>query len=287
MLILSLLIVLIASIFYYNYRARQSMSLLQSRFNQVIGLRQLIHLLRFHRRQTHMLLSYSYTNIQESQPLNESLAVQTLLRTLINQAEQTHKPMYRILMKRLTALLDEWPRYSLQRNQAVHGKAIRHVLYLIDDTITLSLLSADKEPLFKQYQATWPITLNAIDSLSRFRHSINNFTPGSTAMKRELNLHIQILRRRLSQMAISSHNPVSPTVLASLFEQFDSINLDSPNHSKTKEQLYHFSLQVSDTLFNLFDLMLNDIASDIPIRLPELTINPNNVIRMGTKSKTA
>ena len=33
-------------------RSRQQHELLQSRFNQIIGLRQLIHLLRFHRRQS-------------------------------------------------------------------------------------------------------------------------------------------------------------------------------------------------------------------------------------------
>lgn len=285
MLIITLFIGLLICLGYYAYHSRQSNSLLQSRFNQVIGLRQLIHLLRFHRRKTHQLLSNGGINNSEDQPLNESLAVQSLLRTLIGQAEQPQKPMYRILMKRITTLLDEWPRYSIQRNQAVHGKAIRHVLYLIDDTVTQSLLAADKEELFKQYQSVWPVTLNAIDSLSRFRHTINNFTPGSMAMKRELGLHTQILRRRLGQMSILSSEQVSALLIESLFEQFDKIDLDNPNHAQTKAKLYYFSLQVSETLFNLFDLVLGDIGKEISIRLPELPLNSNNVVSLSNHGK--
>ncbi|WP_240152847.1 hypothetical protein [Photobacterium alginatilyticum] len=277
---MSLIIGVVFSLGYYTYHVRQSNSLLQNRFNQVIGLRQLIHLLRFHRRQTHQLLSSSGTFLGKEQPLNESLAIQSLLRTLISQAEHSQKPMYRILMKRITSLLDEWPRYSLQRNQAVHGKAIRHVLYLIDDTITQSLLAADKEHVFQQYQSTWPVTLNAIDSLSRFRHTIHSYHPNSTAIKRELGLHTQILRRRLGQMTVRSSNPAPPLIIEALFEQFDKIDLDNPDPGLVKEQLYHFSLQVSEAIFNLFDLVLGDIGKEVSIRLPELPVDASNVVKL-------
>jgi|GEM_PF-746822 len=281
MLFISLFVGFALGLGYYIYHTRQSNSLLQNRFNQVIGLRQLIHLLRFHRRQTHLLLYSERANAVVEQPLNESLAIQNLLRTLISQAEQSQRPMYRILMKRITVLLDEWPRYSVQRNQAVHGKTIRHVLYLIDDTVTQSLLVTDKEQLFKQYQSVWPITLNAIDSLSRFRHTIYNFTPNSLAMKRELRLHSQILRRRLDQMSILNSEPVSPLIVESLFDQFEKIDLDNSNNAQSKEQLYHFSQLVSETLFNLFDLVLADIGKEISVRLPELPIDGGKVVRLS------
>jgi len=281
MLIISLFVGFALGLGYYIYHTRQSNSLLQNRFNQVIGLRQLIHLLRFHRRQTHQRLHNGGANTVGEQPLNESLAIQNLLRTLISQAEQSQKPMYRILMKRITALLDEWPRYSIQRNQTVHGKAIRHVLYLIDDIVTQSLLVTDKEQLFKQYQSVWPVTLNAIDSLSRFRHTIYSFTPNSMAMKRELKLHTQILRRRLGQMSILSSEPVSPLIIESLFDQFEKIDLDRSNQTLTKEELYHFSLLVSETLFNLFDLVLGDIGKEISVRLPELPVDGGKVVRLS------
>lgn len=278
MLTVSLFILLAAGFGYYSYHTKQSHSLMQSRFNQVIGLRQLVHLLRFHRRQTHEVLSSAGLDTLIQQPLNESMAIQSLQRALLNQAEKAHKPMYRILMKRLSVLIDEWPRYSIQRNQAVHGKTIRHVMYLIDDTVTQSLLTADKEQLFKRYQSVWPITLNAIDSLSRFRNTINHYTPGNIAIKREVTLHTKILRRRLNQMTLSSSEPVPPIIIESLFEQFDSIDLNNPDSAETKSQLYEFSLLLSDTLFNLFDLVLCDIGKEISIRLPDLPVTQNNNI---------
>ncbi|UXI00324.1 hypothetical protein [Photobacterium sp. TY1-4] len=280
MLIITIFIALLLGLGYYSYRSRQTQALLESRFNQVIGLRQLIHLLRFHRRKTHQVLSNGESRQPTSAPLNEALAIQSLLKALNNQAEPAQKPMYRILRKRTGHLLDSWPNYSLKRNQSTHGKTIRHVLYLIDDTITQSLLAADEEKLFQQYQSAWPVTLNAIDSLSRFRHAIHSFSPGSTKVQREMRLHIQILHRRLGQMALMSSQQVPTVVLDTLFEQFEQINMQSQPPAVVKAELYQLSLQLSDTLFSLFDLVLADIGDALSIRLPELPTEALNIIQM-------
>ncbi|MEJ2763179.1 hypothetical protein VV869_04280 [Photobacterium sp. MCCC 1A19761] len=280
MLIITIFITLLLGLGYYSYRSRQTQVLLESRFNQVIGLRQLIHLLRFHRRKTHQMLSDGESPQSASAPLNEALAIQSLLKALNNQAEPAQKPMYRILRKRTGQLLDSWPNYSLKRNQSTHGKTIRHVLYLIDDTITQSLLAADEEKLFQQYQSAWPVTLNAIDSLSRFRHAIHSFSPGSTKVQREMRLHIQILHRRLGQMALMSSQPVPTVVLDTLFEQFEQINMQSQSPAVVKAELYQLSLQLSDTLFSLFDLVLADIGDALSIRLPELPAEMLNIIQL-------
>lgn len=279
MLISTLFIALIIGLGYYSYRARQTQAQLESRFNQVIGLRQLIHLLRFHRRKTHQALSEDEPDPNATQPLNEAQAIRSLLKTLSNQAEPAHKPMYRILRKRIRMVLDNWPSYSQKRNQSSHGKTIRHVLYLIDDTITQGLLAADEQKLFQQYQAAWPVTLNAIDSLSRFRHAIHGFTPGSDTGQREMQLHIQILQRRLGQMALMSSQPVPAVVLDTLFEKFERIDMQRPA-PQVKSELYQLSLQLSDTLFNLFDLVLADIGDTLSIRLPELPTDAINIIQL-------
>ncbi|UTV26814.1 hypothetical protein [Photobacterium atrarenae] len=279
MLITTLFTILIIGLGYYSYRSRQTQALLASRFNQVIGLRQLIHLLRFHRRKTHQILSEG-SNQSSDKLLNEALAIQSLLKALNNQAEQTQKPMYRILRKRTGILLDSWSGYSLKRNQSTHGKTIRHVLYLIDDSITQGLLAADQDQLFQQYQSAWSITLNAIDSLSRFRHAIHSFEPGSSKVQREMRLHIQILHRRLGQMAMMSSQAVPAVVLDTLFEKFDQINLQNQPPQAVKAELYQLSLQFSDTLFNLFDLVLADIGDAISIRLPQLPTDAINVIQL-------
>ncbi|PSW03669.1 hypothetical protein [Photobacterium lipolyticum] len=278
---LLLAIFLIATSFLV-WQSKQTNDVLQARFDQVIGLRQLIYLLRFHRRQSHQCLSHIRSPKLEE--LNEAKAIKALLHTLVNQAEQTHKPMHRILRQRINSLLNEWFYYSVRRNQAVHGKAIRHVLYLIDDLITQSLLAAGKEQLFNQYQAVWPITLNAIDSLSRFRHTIESYNVDNSASKRELKLHIQIIQHRLGQLSLLMHRAPPAFMLDELQADFGQINLDAQDVMITKQALYQLSLRISDTIFILFDVMLGDIANDISVRFPTIHLNDAKIIPLDIKS---
>ncbi|PSU33328.1 hypothetical protein [Photobacterium lutimaris] len=256
-------------------RSRQQRDILQSRFNQIIGLRQLIHLLRFHRRQSHQALKSTPLITQN---LSESIAIKTLTQSLINQAETTNKPMYRILNKQLDTILNEWPKYSVQRNQSTHGKAIRHVLYLIDDTLTQSLIDSEKEAIFKDYQGTWPLMLNAIDSLSRFRYAIENYKMGSDVMARELGLHGQILKRRMAQLHLPDDPAVPPLIIDKLFCQYENIDLNRHDKERVKHELYQFSLEASDTLFHLFDLVLAHIGHELSIKLPELAVREENKV---------
>ncbi|MGF1679905.1 hypothetical protein [Photobacterium minamisatsumaniensis] len=272
-LILSIIITITAiSAWAYHVKLRRQQ--LNSRFNQIIGLRQLIHLLRFHRRQTHLQLCNTPHN-QNQPALAESMAIQSLIRSLLNQAEHNNKPMYRLLMQRISKLLDEWPSYSIPRNQTIHGKTIRHVLYLIDDTITQTLIAADKDAIFKQYQSVWPITLNAIDSLSRFRYTIHYYSGNSDKeiMERELNLHLKILHRRLKQIAIPYTEVIELQILEELTVQFNRIDLRHSEATKVESELYLFSLQVSDVLFQFYDHVLSEIGRELSIKMPAVTMH--------------
>ncbi|EAS42237.1 hypothetical protein [Photobacterium profundum] len=276
MLILLLLVIIFGASCFFLWQARENKRFLQTRFDQVIGLRQLIFLLRFHRRETHHFLSQSHP--LETAQLNEVIAIKSLMKILSSRADKVHKPMYRILAKQINKLLDEWLSYSVRRNQAAHGKAIRHVLYLIDDMITQSLLAADKEALFKTYQTAWPITLNSIDSLSRFRYAIDSYTLGKNSSKRELKVHIGVIQRRLGQIALLTNKPPLTFMIDDLMLEFESINLQARNLEDVKGELYQLSLKISDTIFNLFDIILTDIATDISVRFPELQHTSSNVV---------
>ncbi|MGF1698878.1 hypothetical protein L4D09_00975 [Photobacterium makurazakiensis] len=269
------IIITITIISAWVYHVRLQRHQLNSRFNQIIGLRQLIHLLRFHRRQTHhQLCNAPHAHLYQP-ALAESMAIQSLIRSLLSQAEHNNKPMYRLLMQQISKLLDEWPHYSIQRNQTIHGKTIRHVLYLIDDTITQTLIAADKDTIFKQYQSVWPITLNAIDSLSRFRYTIHYYSNHSDKdiMERELNLHLKILHRRLKQIAIPYTEVIELQILEELTAQFNQIDLRHPETIKVESELYLFSLQVSDVLFQFYDHVLSEIGRELSIKMPAVTMH--------------
>lgn len=280
---------LVALATYLHYRHQQRLTL-NNRFTIIIGLRQLIFLLRFHRRHTHeLLLSGNKTanHNDTSTPLTESIAIEALGHSLLNQAETCNKPMYRITLKQFKTLTKEWQRYSLQRNQAAHGKAIRHVMYLIDDTLTQCLISNDNNQLFQRYQSIWPVTLNALDSLSRFRFAIQQFSHKSPAMQRELTHQMDILKRRMNHLAITAEHHEAVPLLDTLFDQVSHIENSNNNDQQTQSMLYHFSLEVSDTLFMLFDEILQQLGDELAIKLPEMkhkhcaTIVPIQQMRSG------
>lgn len=181
-IILGLTLTVLALTAWYFYN-KQQQAQTEAHFDQILGLRQLIQLLRQHRRLSHdqLMKNHLMKNHGETLPVfPEQNAILSLSQTLLSQTGLEQKPMYRILTQHLQQLSTEWPQYSISRNQANHGKNIRHVMYLIDDHLTTSLLIADKSSLFEQYQQFWPITLNALDTLAQFRSTVAVFRPGHT-----------------------------------------------------------------------------------------------------------
>jgi hypothetical protein len=78
MLILLLLVIIFGASCFFIWQARENKRFLQTRFDQVIGLRQLIFLLRFHRRESHHFLS-QYHPLEATQ-LNEVIAIKSLMK---------------------------------------------------------------------------------------------------------------------------------------------------------------------------------------------------------------
>ncbi|HIF9391618.1 TPA: hypothetical protein ACX6R5_003542 [Photobacterium damselae] len=256
---------------YVIYRYNREYQDLQQQFNQIIGLRQLIFLLRFHRRESHnRLLKPTEKQLNIEQPLPESIAIQRLLLSLLGQAEHQHRPMFRLLKQRTLPILEEWPSYSIARNQAVHGKAIRHVFYLIDDLVTQALLSADQEELFKQYQLAWPMILNALDSLARFRCDIELTSKPKQHYYQSLQIQLKVIERRLKQVSLIQQHQLPSIAFDDLEYKFNQLKHSDKQPIDAQQSLYFLSQQISDFIFTLFDLMLKDIAQSLDVRMPDI-----------------
>ena len=93
---------------------------------------------------------------------------------------------------------------------------------------------------------------------------------GSDVMARELGLHAQILKRRMAQLHLPDDPAVPPLIIDNLFIQYENIDLSAHDKELVKYHLYQFSLEASDTLFHLFDLVLSHIGAELSIKLPEL-----------------
>ncbi|QUJ68338.1 hypothetical protein KDD30_04185 [Photobacterium sp. GJ3] len=261
-IILGLTLTVLALTVWYFYN-KQQLAQTEAHFDQILGLRQLIQLLRQHRRLTHsQLMKHSEMTIPE---WTEQDAIQHLSNQLVSQASLEQKPMYRILHQNLQQLANEWPRYSLSRNQAIHGKSIRHAMYLIDDHLTTSMLLADRPNLFEQYQQFWPVTLNALDTLAQFRATVGSFHPENHKEEILLRRHLHLLQRRLGQMNLMLKVP-GPSLMADQLEQDLTTLLNSTTATKAcRLALYKFSLSLSDHIFYLFDAKLMEIAHGLSI----------------------
>lgn len=257
---------------YLYWKKRNTQAQVEKQFEQIMLLRQLMQFIRYHRRHCHQHITAKKTQNEMSESVNtQSHIVKETLTVLIHQADMNHKPMFRILRQDIQALFIDWRTYTLQRSQAVHARIIRHIMYLIDDVISAILLKSEKDTTFEHYQSAWPITLNALDNLNRFRWTIEHYPLDSKSYPRELEMHVKMIQRRLSQISTISKKKPPTWPIEKLMENFSAIPLHNVKDEKVKAALYTYSFQMSDTIFDYFDLILSDIADDLCVPAPSLT----------------
>ncbi len=265
-------VISLLTIGYITWKTKKNNTQLQLQFDQIIQLRQLIQFIRYHRRYCHQKIVSNKTNNKINESVkNQRHTLKQTLSILIHQADTNHKPMFRILRQEIQRLFTDYPHYSLQRSQAVHGRIIRHIMYLIDDVISSSLLTAEKDTTFEHYQAAWPVTLNALDNLNRFRWTIEHYPSDSKSYARELEMHVKMIQRRLGQISMISQQTPPIWPIEKLLQKFQEIQFNNQDENKLKEELYLYSIQISDTIFQFFDLIINDIADDLAITVPNIT----------------
>lgn len=265
-------IISLLTIGYITWKTKKNNAQLQLQFDQIMQLRQLIQFIRYHRRYCHQkIVNNNKSNNFHESVKNKRHTLKQTLSMLIHQADTNHKPMFRILRQEIQRLFADYHSYSLQRSQAVHGRIIRHIMYLIDDVISSSLLTAEKDATFEHYQAAWPVTLNALDNLNRFRWTIEHYPLESKSYTRELEMHVKMIQRRLGQISMISQQTPPVWPIEKLMQNFLEIKFNNQDKNKLKEDLYLYSIQISDTIFQFFDLIINDIADDLPITIPNIT----------------
>ncbi|PAR65797.1 hypothetical protein CGT91_09070, partial [Vibrio metoecus] len=132
---ISMLISLAILGFIYSL-SQQKHSTQQRKFELLICLREVLALCRQHRSLTHQTLNHTEVNCCEPSTLA------ALERHLLEKSEQLiqiahfdNKPSYRILQNSLKTVFNEWQQASVGKNQRLHGKLIRHCMYLMDDVV--------------------------------------------------------------------------------------------------------------------------------------------------------
>ncbi|MGO1297760.1 MAG: hypothetical protein ACTMIA_10680 [Vibrio sp.] len=250
----------------YQYSQRQQ-AIMQRQYDVLVELRQILHLTHQHRRVTHLALLHAEDYTTEIEKFQQELSVHS--NHLISTVHLDNKPMYRIFQTKLADVMQNWPTYSPSRNQVIHGKTLRHGMFLIDEVVLDWLLTSNKEFLCDEYHQQWQMVVDSLDALTQLHICIADLD--SKAGQQRFILYADIVYKKVNQLSFISALPIStPDCLLALqalqrCSTEQDITLDA-------DQLYHLMHSLSMAIANEYDLILSRLTKTLFIPLPKMVM---------------
>ena len=247
---------------------RQSVQ--QRKLDILILLRQILLLCRQHRSLTHQSITLPTLNNQHHAIKDLDHQLVQISNQLIAVAHFDNKPVYRIFQQSLNKLRHDWQERSPARNQIIHGKAIRHCMFLMDDIVIAWLAESGRDELTEEYHMNWQIILDGMEILTQLRIAIENIhqPKGLQCVQG----YCEKMKRKLNQLSlicpISLASPHSTQCVNELIQIIEN------KHKKIKsEHLYQLTTDLSLVLSQVYDQVLSDITQHLYLPLPELRLN--------------
>ncbi|TYW47865.1 hypothetical protein FY558_04815 [Vibrio cholerae] len=242
----------------------------QRKFELLICLREVLALCRQHRSLTHQTLSQQETHSQTEHDLSK------LQKRLLEKSEQLiqiahfdNKPSYRILQNSLKTVLNEWEQANVAKNQRLHGKLIRHCMYLMDDVVLAWLAESGREELSDEYHMNWQQIFDAMETLTQLRLCIDDSRNENNDLR--IRHYCELMQRKLNQLALISPLTLGSPVCSSAMRQLNEIT-DSSGLMPESHKLYQLSTELSATIAQVYDHMLNDLVESLYHPLPQLVV---------------
>lgn len=255
---------ILAALFHYS---KKRQTILQRKFNTLVMLRQLLRLCREHRKLTHYSLSNSINQDQLSEMNALYDEIMHCSDQLVAIAPFDNRPMYRIFQLKLKAMHNDWHERNVSRNQIVHGKTIRHCMFLMDEVAIAWLIESEREDLNDEYHLNWQQVLDSMEVLTQLRVCI----PESHSEEGFLRLkyYCDKTRRKLNQLSIISPLSVaSPASIDAIHELAELSSSETLNI--TDEELYRITSDISAVIAQVYDQMLSDMAESLYLPLPKV-----------------
>jgi len=247
------------------YLAKQRESTLQKKFDLLIDLRQVLYLCRQHRSATHHILMFNEQRHAELKPIQDLLIGK--INHLISIAPTDSKPMYRVLQLKLKALLTEWEKRNISRNQMLHGKAIRHCMFLLDEVMLAWLVDVNREDLSDEYHMNWQQIIDTMDALTQLRICIEEMKTPEGRVR--LQHSSDIVRRKLEHLTLinpqSMSTPACTTARSVLDELHENMTLDIDMST-----MYQLTTNISLSISVVYDHMLTELTEILYQPLPKL-----------------
>ncbi len=247
--------------------SKQKESTLQRKYELLIDLRQLLYLCRQHRSATHHSLMFGEKREAELAHLQDLLHEKS--NHLIATAHFDNKPMYRVLQLKLKALMNNWDQRSVARNQMMHGKAIRHCMFLMDEVMLAWLVESSREDLSNEYHINWQQVIDSMDTLTQLRISIEDMhtMDGSSRLRH----YCDLTRRKLNQLALISPLSIASPACSKAMHILTELH-DNPSFEISQQELYQLTSDVSLSIAHVYDQMLADVSESLYIPLPKLAV---------------
>ena len=246
------------------YFAKQRESTLQRKYELLVDLREVLHLCRQHRSATHHVLMFGERRESEIDDLQIQLEEKT--NHLITIAHFDNKPMYRVLQLKLKALVKEWTDRSIARNQIIHGKAIRHCMFLMDEVMLAWLVEVNREDLSDEYHMNWQQVIDSMDALTQLRICIDDID--SHEGQSRLNHFAEVVKRKMNQLALISPLSVSAPLCQQALDQLDVL-MEEGSTQFDNERMYQMTTDLSLTIAHVYDHMLGELTESLYIPLPK------------------
>lgn len=246
------------------YLAKQRESTLQRKYELLVDLRQVLYLCRQHRSATHRSLKFGEHRDAELNHLAEQLLDKT--NHLISIAHVDNKSMYRVLQLKLKALMKDWSERTVAGNQMIHGKTIRHCMFLMDEVVLAWLVDVRQEDLSNEYHMNWQQIIDAMDALTQLRISIQDMDQPEGRAR--LQHYADVVSRKVHNLSLISPLSVTAPGCVKATQTLDEIfqNASYQIHSET---MYQITTDISLSIAHVYDHMLGELTETLYIPLPK------------------
>ena len=256
---------LLAIIYRYSYRHNHK---LERRYQLIVHLRDLVNLIQRHRSGSHYSLAFDQKKAKQLRKVEQAIDVHC--QALIQLSHINNKPMYRVLHNNIALMIRSWTHFSVNKNQIVHGKMVRHLLLLIDDLMVAWLIDIEKEELEKEYSTKWHCVIDCLDCLTQLRLCIQK--SDSTLGKQQLLHYCQIMHKKLHRLSVTHSHTLAPLPIYGVaMVDLDAI-LANPTELIDKESMYQLSSALSDSILNVYDELIGELAETLYQPLPKLAV---------------
>lgn len=255
---------ILITLFHYS---KKRQTVLQRKLNTLIQLRQLLQLSREHRQLSHQALSSPITNNDLKQMNSLYAQMMECSNGLIEIAPFDNKPMYRIYQLKIKAMHTDWHSRSVSRNQIIHGKAIRHCMFLLDEVAMAWLIESERDDLSDEYHLNWQQVLESMEVLTQLRLCIPDCESTEGFMR--LKYYSDKTRRKMNQLSLIGPLSVASPICSDAMRLLTELS-SAEALPMTTQELYRVTTDISATIAHVYDQMLSDMAENLYLPLPKV-----------------